>query len=109
MARAGNGMIPGIQTEPVRAWEKSMEDTKQDTAADHLIHYTVDGEPQTTTERILTPVQILVAAGLNPAERYLVLIQGDHQTSYQGTPEAEVHMHPHMAFVTIYTGPVPVS
>ena len=34
--------------------------------------YTVDGEAQSTTEHVLTPTQILQAAGVDPATHYLV-------------------------------------
>jgi hypothetical protein len=86
-----------------------MADENQAADQGTLFHYTVDGEPQTTAERVLTPHAILVKAGLNPDERYLVLVRGNTQESYQGRPDVEIHMHPHMVFVTIYTGPVTVS
>jgi hypothetical protein len=72
-------------------------------------HYTVDDEPQTTTEHTLTPTQILQHAGLDPANYYLVQIEGNHQVSYQGKPEEAIHMHEHMKFVSVFTGPTPVS
>ena len=75
----------------------------------HGIDYTVDGEPQTTLERSLTPRQIITKAGLNPDERYLVQIQGRHQESYQNSPDEPIRLHEHEVFVTVFTGPVPVS
>jgi hypothetical protein len=73
------------------------------------ITYTVDGEKQTTNERELTPVQILSNAGIDAATHYLVQIEGQHKISYQGNPQTEIHMHEHMKFISVSTGPTPVS
>jgi hypothetical protein len=71
--------------------------------------YTVDGEPQSTTEHQLTPTQILQNAKIDPALHYLVLLQGDHRQSYQGRANEAIHMHEHMKFISISTAPTPVS
>ena len=71
--------------------------------------YTVDDEPQTTTEHILTARQILQNAGIDPATHYLVEIQGQHKTSYQNKPDEPIHMHEHMKFISVFSGPTPVS
>lgn len=72
-------------------------------------NYTVDDEPQATTAHLLTPVQILQAASIDPSSHYLVQLVGQNQVSYQGKPDEEVHMHEHMKFISISTGPTPVS
>jgi hypothetical protein len=72
-------------------------------------HYTVDDEEQSTSEHTLTPTQILQQAGITTADHYLVQIQGNHQVSYQGKPEEPIHMHQHMTFVSVFTGPTTVS
>ncbi len=82
---------------------------QENAGAHHVIHYTVDGEPQTTTERELTPRQIIKNAGLNPDERYLVEIRGREQVSYKDNPGTPIHLHEHEKFVTVFIGPVPVS
>lgn len=71
--------------------------------------YTVDDEPYTTTAHVLTPIQILQEAKIDPATHYLVLLQGQHQHSYKDNPNEEIHMHEHMKFIAISTGPTPVS
>ena len=71
--------------------------------------YTVDDEPQSTTEHILTAVQILEKATIDPATHYLVQIEGNHRISYQDKPNEKIHMHEHMKFISISTGPTPVS
>lgn len=71
--------------------------------------YTVDGEPQTTSEHILTPLQILQQAGIDPATHYLVQIIGHNQESYQNDLNQEIHMHQHMRFISVPTGPATVS
>ena len=75
----------------------------------HVIHYTVGDEPQTTTEKELTPTQIMVNAGINPDENYLVEIRGRHRVSYKDKPNDPIHMHEGQKFVTVFVGPVPVS
>ncbi len=71
--------------------------------------YTVDDEPQTTTAHELTPTQILQNAGIDPATHYLVEIRGHERISFQGKPDVEIHMHEHMKFISVSTGPTPVS
>lgn len=71
--------------------------------------YFVDDEQHATTEHVLTPVQILQAAGIDPGTHYLVQLQGQHQLSYQDKPDEQIHMHEHMKFISISTGPTPVS
>lgn len=75
----------------------------------HVIHYTVSDEPQTTTERTLTPTQIMTNAGINPDDNYLVEILGRERKSYKDTPNNPIHMHEGQKFVVVFVGPVPVS
>lgn len=74
-----------------------------------VFHYTVDDEPQTTPEHVRTATQILQQDGIDPATHYLVQIKGKDQESYQGRAEEPIHMHEHMRFVSVSTGPTPVS
>ncbi len=78
-------------------------------ASHHVIHYTVNDEPQQTQEKVLTPRQIMTLANIKPDENYLVEIIGHHRESYQNKPEEPIHMHEHQKFVTVFTGSVPVS
>lgn len=71
--------------------------------------YTVDDEPQTTDEHILTASQILQNGGHDPASYYLVEIKGKHQESYQNKPNEPIHMHHHMKFISVFNGPTTVS
>lgn len=75
----------------------------------HVIDYTVSDEPQTTTERTLTARQIMVKAGINPDENYLVEIRGRERFSYKGNPDDPIHMHEGQKFVAVFVGSVPVS
>jgi hypothetical protein len=72
-------------------------------------NYTVDDEPQETSAHVLTPVQIMEAAQVDPLSHYLVQLEGQHQVSYQDKPNDEIHMHNHLKFISISTGPTPVS
>jgi hypothetical protein len=86
-----------------------MEPNTHEQEAKHEIDYIVDDEPQSTTSKVLTPRQILTDAGIDPASHYLVQLQGQHQISYKDTPDVEIKLHEHMKFISISTGPTPVS
>lgn len=74
-----------------------------------VFDYLVDGEPQKTSDHELTPAQILTNAGIEAASHYLVQIEGAHRVSYEGKPNEKIHMHQHMNFISVSTGPTPVS
>jgi len=72
----------------------------------------LDDEPQETTERVLTPTEILQNAKpypIDPATHYLIQLEGHEQVSYQGNPNEPIHMHEQMRFISESTGPTPVS
>lgn len=72
--------------------------------------YFVDGKDYETHEHILTPRQILEKAKIDPQKYYLVQIEGQHQVSYQGKLDEQIHMHENMKFVTVLIrGDVPLS
>ncbi|MBZ5538444.1 MAG: hypothetical protein LAO31_21065 [Acidobacteriia bacterium] len=75
----------------------------------HTITYTVDDEPQTTTSHELNANQILSSAGIDIASHYLVQIEGHQRESYQNKGDQPIHMHEHMKFISVSTGPTPVS
>lgn len=72
-------------------------------------NYTVDDESQSTELHQMTPVQILTNAGIDPASHYLVQIEGHNKVSYKDKPNEIIHMHQHMKFISVSTGPTPVS
>lgn len=73
------------------------------------IPYTVDGQPFTTTDPTLTPRQIMERAGVDPDANYLVEVKGRHQTSYRDRPDEEIRVQKDDTFITVSTGPTPVS
>ncbi len=75
----------------------------------NTIQYTVDGEPQSTSEHQLTASQILKVAGKEPSSYYLILLEGNAQKYYQGRPDEIIHMHPKMRFISMSLAPTPVS
>lgn len=77
----------------------------------NVIHYKVDGEDQETTDKTLTPDQIMGKAGIDVTTHYLVELneKGKQRESFQNRPNVEIHMHARMEFTTVYTGPMPVS
>lgn len=75
----------------------------------HTITFLVDGEPVSTHEHVLTPVEILGLAHVDPATHYLVRVEGRHQTSYMDDPNTKIEVHEDEVFVTVRSGPTPVS
>lgn len=75
-------------------------------------NYTVDDQPLNTEQHELTPSQILAAAGISASDHYLVQIVGSKdksKESYEGQMDKPIHMHNNMKFISIATGPTPVS
>lgn len=74
------------------------------------IHFSVDGERYETQERTLTPNEILRRfAERDPAMHYLVQIEGNRRTSFEGKGDTPIKMENGMRFQVISTGPTPVS
>lgn len=71
-----------------------------------VIHYSVNGEPQETTERKLTGRQILENAGFTPAEEYRLTRNDGGKEIGLGDEEP---IHPREAFTATFKGITPVS
>jgi hypothetical protein len=74
-----------------------------------VIKFTVDGEPVETTERELTPAQIMQLAGVEPQTHYLKEIRGQRQISYKDTPNEPIRIRKNQRFITNSLEPTPVS
>jgi hypothetical protein len=75
-----------------------------------VIHYNVDGEPQESLSDKLTIAQILKAAGKDPESHYLILLEGNKQTSYeQYSQDTQIHLKNGMRFIAPSRKPTPVS
>lgn len=74
----------------------------------HLIEYKVNDEDQTTSQRELTPKQILEHAGIDPTANYLAEVFPQH-ISFEGKPDEVIHMHERMKFISVSIKPTPVS
>jgi hypothetical protein len=77
----------------------------------HLIHYTVDGEPQESRLHELRATEILEHAGLTPVANYYLirLLPDGDQKSYKDHPEKEIHLHDGERFISASLAPTPVS
>ncbi len=75
----------------------------------HPITFFVDGDPKTTTEKTLTPNQIMAIAGIDTASHYLKWITGDATHSYEGKGDEVIHVHEGQKFISIHNGPMTVS
>lgn len=77
-----------------------------------VFHYFVDGEPETTDKKELTPNQILEAAGITPVkDYYLMKINADgSQQSFADSADTPLKMVcPAVKFVSVFRGETPVS
>jgi hypothetical protein len=66
-----------------------------------LIHYTVDGKLQSTTDETLTPREILEDAGLDPATHYLARVVNGRWQSCKDRPDEPIVMDEHLQFVSV--------
>jgi len=76
---------------------------------EHFIHYELDGEPESTIAKVLTPTQILGDAGFDSKTNYLEQLLGHEIKSYRDEPNVEIEMKDGLRFLTKPTGPMPVS
>ena len=75
-------------------------------------HYFVDGEPESTDQKALTPNQILEYAGITPiTDYYLIRVNEDgSQDSFKDNPTIPIKMVcPAVKFVSAFSGEMPVS
>ena len=73
-----------------------------------VIVYFVDDEKQETGNAILTVGQILERAGLDPKTHYLIELSGEHQIKHVD-PNEKLHIHEHEKFISVFSGPTPLS
>lgn len=86
------------------------EQNDEEEHRERVIHYTVDGEPQSTNEHVLTPTQILKKANIDPSSHYLIqLLDDNEQKSYKDDSNVPIHMHEGMRFLSASSGPTTVS
>ena len=71
--------------------------------------YYLDGTAYTTTEKTLTPVQILTNGGLDINNYYLKQIVGDEQISYKDKPNESLRICPGSKFISVFKGATEVS
>jgi len=77
--------------------------------ATKTIEFTVDGEPFTTTDHDMTAEAILALVRKSFPDHYLVEIKGQRERKEYMDPADVVHVHPGSKFVSVSTGPTPVS
>jgi hypothetical protein len=68
---------------------------------------TVDGD-RVDVLKETTPRAVLIAAGLDPAQRQLVRIKGKHQEPF-ADPDQPIKVHEGEQFITVSTSGTPVS
>jgi hypothetical protein len=73
------------------------------------VTFKVDLEEITSELRQLTPVQIMELAKVDPDSNYLVRIKDREQISYQDKSEVPIEVRDGDVFVTVRSGPIPVS
>jgi hypothetical protein len=74
------------------------------------IHYHIDDEPESTLKSVLTPVEIMTDAGIDPQTNYLEQLVHEHEViSYKDKPNEKIEMKDGMRFISKPVGPMPVS
>ncbi len=92
--------------------EEALQEIKEAEAHHHHeIHFTVDGEPEETERREMTPDEIISEFGSkDPSTNYLVQIKGIHEkVSYRDQGSVPIKLHNGMQFQIISLEPTPVS
>jgi hypothetical protein len=70
--------------------------------------YLVDTDRQVSTVDHLTVREILVNAGIDPADHYLLELRGKEQIEYKDLDQV-LTLHEAEQFISVYHGPTPVS
>jgi hypothetical protein len=65
-----------------------------------LTHYTIDGKRHVTTLDVLTPREVLTAAGLDPATHALARVEGGRKRLFRN-PDEPIPVAEHMEFVSM--------
>lgn len=103
-ARAAEGAAEREVEEALHEVEEALHHHRE-------IHFTVDGEPEETEQRVMTADEIISIFGRkDPAANYLVRIEGGHrEESYQNRGSEPIKLHNGMNFQIVSLGPTPVS
>lgn len=93
--------------------EKMSDTSTATTAGDkkprpNPIEFFVDEEKVSTDDPTITVRQILSLAGLDPATHYLIEIRGSNQIPHKDLDE-ELRVHEKQKFLSVFSGPTPVS
>ena len=70
--------------------------------------FSIDGVEFRTDDRRKTARELLVLAGLNPADYDLARVVGQGQVERPFTDDREIQITPGAKFVSVFTGPTPV-
>jgi hypothetical protein len=110
-ARAAEAVAEHAEEAAEHKVDEALQEIKEARHHDHEIHFTVDGEPEETKRREITPDEIIRKFGeKDPATNYLVRIEGGHQkASYRDQGSVPIKLHNGMHFQIISLGPTPVS
>jgi hypothetical protein len=112
MAKANEEIEHGLNDmkEADHELERANADLEEARRHSHMIHFTLEGEPEEAERRDWTPNQIITDfGGRDPANNYLVEIQGDHQKSFRGMGDTPIKLHDCERLQIISIGPTPVS
>jgi hypothetical protein len=83
-------------------------ESRQEHAHSHSVHFTEDGEPLEIETDSLTMSEILALVGKKPDEWYLVEKIGREQKTFRD-PDQQITITEKAKFISVFTGPTPVS
>ena len=90
------------------SWDVPLEDEEM-MSEDKTFTVTVNGDPVEIPRTDMTARKVLIAAGLDPKQRYLIAKDGNRTIWYKDNPDEAIHVHENQVFLTGRLGPVSVS
>jgi len=87
----------------------TVADTRHEGAAHKTVTVVVDEEPVSGVPLHTTPNEILRLAGIDPAQHYLVRVNGRHRESFKDEGDKDITVHEREKFVSVFTGSTPTS
>ncbi|MEV7388081.1 hypothetical protein [Streptomyces sp. NPDC091215] len=87
----------------------TVADMRHEGAAHKTVTVIVDEEPVSGVPQHTTPNEILRLAEIDPASHYLERVNGRHRESFKGEGDKDITVHEREKFVSVFTGPTPVS
>ncbi|MER6421923.1 hypothetical protein [Streptomyces sp. NPDC001137] len=84
-------------------------ETRHGGAAHKTVTVILDEEQVSGVPQHTAPNEILQLAGIDPATHYLERVNGRHRESFKDEGDKDITAYEREKFVSVFTGPTPVS